>query len=237
LSLLNCAGSPRGNPARRTGYRAGLPVFAGVSGSPYLSKDRALALALQDAARQASFFHSVKAVINSSETYNPRLRISRITEERELVYDTDYEKYIPLLEFDAKRDVYEEHGALFVRAAYTGGTGGAAGYRRRAGGGKPSWVGNPPAKRGGLICAVGVSGPRLSYKDAVVASYEDAAYAFVKSGFSETYASQQAENSLVDTASVFVSGVVKGFQVLETWRDPASGAVWTLAAAREVKRQ
>jgi hypothetical protein len=218
-----------------TGRRAEPLVFTGVSNVYALSRDRALSLALRDAARRVSFFHSVEAVIKSSEIYNPQFRIVHMEEEKELIYDTDYGKYISLLEFDPELDVYEEQGALFVNAVYTGETGRAAVFRRGAGGGKPSWVENPPEESGGFIFAVGFAGARLSRKDAVITSYEDAVYSFVKNSSAKIYASQQIdENTMLDNSSMFFSGVVKGFQVLEIWTDPQSGAVWTLAAAREV---
>ncbi|MDR1636915.1 MAG: hypothetical protein LBR93_06220 [Treponema sp.] len=233
MSLLNCAGTPPEEP--ETGDRAGFPVFMGVSSAYYISKDRALTLALQDAARRVSFFHSVEAIIKSSEIYNPQFSIAQGDDKKELVYDTDYGKYIQFLEFNPKRDVYEEHGALFVNAIYTGETGGTAGFRRMTGVGKPSWVENSPEEIGGFLCAVGVAGARLSHKDTVIASYEDAVYTFAKNSFSIIYAAQQAdENSLLDNSFILFSGIVKGFHVLETWTDPKSGAVWTLAAAREV---
>lgn len=234
--LCNCAGTPSEKPG--TGDQAGPPVFTGVASAYYLSRDRALTLALRDAARRVSFFHSVEAVIKSSESYDPQFRIVRMDDEKELVYDTDYEKYIRFLEFDPERDVYEEHGALFVNAVYTGETGAMAGYRRGAGAGKPSWVERPPAETGGFLCAVGVAGARLSHKDAVIASYEDAVYAFVKNSFSRIYVSQRTDtDTMLDNSFALFSGIVKGFHVLEIWTDPKSGAVWTLAAAREVIRK
>jgi hypothetical protein len=234
--LFNCAGTPSEEPG--TGDRAGPRVFTGVSSAYYLSRDRALTLALRDAARRVSFFHSVEGIIKSSEIYDPQFRIARVDDEKKLVYDTDYEKYIRLLEFDPERDVYTEHGALFVNAVYTGENGGMAVYRRRAGAGKPLWVEYPPVESGGFLCAVGVAGARLSHTDAVIASYEDAVYAFVKNSFSKVYVSQQSDGTtmLANSFALF-SGVVKGFHVLETWTDPKSGAVWTLAAAREVIRK
>lgn len=236
LGFLTCTGTPPGeSELERT---AGMPVFIGVSNGHYLSKNRALALALQDAARRVSFFHSVEAVISSSEIYNPQFRISRMNNERKLIYDTEYEKYSRLLEFDPKRDVYEEHSTLFIRAAYTGAIEGAIGHHYRAAPGKPVWIENPPVENDKLFYAVGFAGSRRSYKDTMIASYEDAVYAFVKSGSYKTYASQQVDgNTMLDASFVLVSGVVKGFHVLETWRDPESGSVWTLAAAREVIRK
>jgi hypothetical protein len=229
LGFPGCAGTPQ------TGYPAGMPVFVGVSGSHYLSKDRAITLALRDAARRVAFFHSVEVVIKSSEVYNPQSRISRVNEERELVYDTDYEKYIPLLEFDTNLDVYEDHGALFVHAVYTGETGGSTGPYYRAKPGKPSWIENPPGEGGGFIYAVGIAGPHLSYKDTLITSYEDAVYTFVKSSVYKTQASRQVyEHTMVDASFFIASGVVKGFHVVATYRDSESGTVWTLAAAREI---
>jgi hypothetical protein len=169
--------------------------------------------------------------------YNPKFRIIHTNDEKEFTYDTDYEKYIRLLEFDPERDVYEEHGALFVNAVYTGEINGAVGYHR-AETGKPPWIENPPAEIGGFPCAVGVADARLSHKDTVIASYEDAACVFVKNSFSRIYVSEQTdENTLLDNSFILFSGIVKGFYVLETWTDPKSGTVWTLAAAREVIRK
>lgn len=228
-------------PASSTGAddEAGT-VFLGVSSGSYLSKNRAVILAMRDAARRVSFFHSVEVRIKSSETYDPQLRISRVIEEKELIHDADYEKYIRLLEFDAEKDIYEENGALFIRARYTGAIRGITGYRPGAShsGVRPPWVESPPAEIDEQPCAVGFGGPRLSYKDAVIASYEDAVYALVKNSFYTENASQVAfERTAVDISSTHVSGIVKGFRVLETWTDPKSGAVWTLAIAREVNHQ
>jgi hypothetical protein len=233
MSILNCTGLPSGEPEAGPGAL----VFTGVSSAHYLSRDRALTLALRDAARQVSFFHSVEAIIKTSESYNLQFGMVRVDDERELIYDTDYGKYIPLLEFDSERDVYEEQGAFFVRAVYTGEGRGVGNGRRGTGTGKPSWVESPPEETGGFPCAVGVATARLSHKDAVIASYEDAVYALVKNNFTQIYVSQQADgHTMLENSFVFFSGIVRGFQVLETWTDPKSGTVWTLAAAREVIR-
>jgi hypothetical protein len=241
LCLAGCAGMQFMKPGAAPDHRAGLPVFIGVASARYLpnGRDRAVELALRGAARQAAFFHGVEAVIKTTETYDPQLRVTRINETRELVYDTDYEKHLPLLAFDAERDVREEHGALFVRAAFTGATGGnpfaAVPVTRTAA--KPSWVEDPPAEYNGFPCATGVSGPRLSYHDAVTASYEDAVFALVKNSLAQVYASgQMTEHAMLDASVTLVRGAVKGFYILETWRDPESGAAWTLAVAREVNR-
>jgi hypothetical protein len=252
LCPAGCAGTPETLPDYRngphTGDWSGLPVFIGVASARYLpnGRNRAIELALRDAARQVAFFHGVEAVIKTTETYDPQLRVTRITETRELVYDTDFEKHLPLLEFNPERDVYEEHGALFVRAAYTGAGGGIAHIdiegiegRPLAAGipAKPSWVENPPSEYGGFVCAIGVAASRLHHKDTVTASYEDALFALVKNSFSEVYAfRQETGHTMLDTSVILVRGAVKGFFIWETWRDPESGAVWTLAAAREVTR-
>jgi hypothetical protein len=217
--------------------------FWGVSSGLYLSKNRAITLALRDAARRVSFFHSVEVRLNSRETYNPQLRISRMVYQEDLIHDTDYEKYLRLLDFDAGKDVYEENGALFVRARYTGEIQEFTDYQRGAlpsagrpgSRSQPPWIEKPPAEIGGFPCAVGFGGKRLSYKDTVIASYEDAVFALVKNRFYTEAASQAVVGgTMLESAAAGVSGTVKGFRVLETWRDGKSGAVWTLAAAREV---
>jgi hypothetical protein len=102
---------------------------------------------------------------------------------------------------------------------------------------KPSWVDSPPAEYGGLPCATGVAASRIHHRDAATASYEDALFALVKNSLAQVYASgQMTEYAMLDASLTLVRGPVKGFYIRETWRDPASGAVWTLAAAREVIR-
>ncbi|MDR1352521.1 MAG: hypothetical protein LBK05_04480 [Treponema sp.] len=223
-------------------FRQGL-VFFGVSGGYYVSRNRAVDLALRDAARRLSFYHSVEAFIQFDETYYRQFQGSQIDTARGLIHDEDYEKYIGALEFDPEQDVYEDDNVLFVRAGYTGPD--AAPVNSvpsppprafRSGAQKPSWIESPPSRIDGRPASIGFSGPRLSYKDTLTASYEDAVFALVQNYFYAVAAGQTAGNTEAgDCSAARAAGVVMGFYVLETWTDSVTGGVWTLAVAREVK--
>jgi hypothetical protein len=232
LSLFSCASSPEREPPLQNA-----PVFLGVAGGFYLSKDRAVNTALRDAARRVSLYHAVEAVIQIDEVYNLRYRITGVHNKRELIYDEEYEKYIESLEFDPEKDVYEEHDAVFVRARYQGRGTDRVNYMHPASSGqeKPGWIENPPPEINGYPAAAGFAGGRLSHRDTVVASYEDAIFALVQNNFSTVEAAQETYGDVTAYSSASrVRGKVKGFYILETWTDPQSKAVWTLALAREV---
>jgi hypothetical protein len=125
---------------------------------------------------------------------------------------------------------------LFVRAGYRGGDSAAVSYVRPPSDGKPAWIENQPARIGGQYAAVGFAAERVSYKNTVTASYEDAVFAMVQNHLYAVTAGQTEGGGAPGDFSVsYASGIVKGFYVLETWTDPDTGGVWTLAIAREIK--
>jgi hypothetical protein len=242
--FLSCKSPPPGAETPVAGggfwdsgrFQNGL-LFPGISGGHYVSRNRAVELALRDAARRLSFYHSVEVFLQFDETYSRQFQGSRIDAVRELVHDEDYEKYVAALEFDPEQDVYEDNNVLFIRAGYTGPDAPAVDYIPSLQGStkKPSWIENPPFRIDGCPASIGFAGPRLSYKDTVTASYEDAVFALVQNYFYALIAGQTDAGGTFDDSSVsYASGVVKGFYALETWTDPVTGGIWTLAVAREV---
>ncbi|MDR1932122.1 MAG: hypothetical protein LBQ57_04765, partial [Spirochaetales bacterium] len=165
LSLFSCATSPE-----RESTLQNAPVFLGVSGGFYLSKDRAVNTALRDAARRVSLYHAVEAIIQFDGVYNLQYRITGVNNKRDIIYDEEYEKYIELLEFDPEKDVYEEHDAVFVRARYKGSGTDRVNYIHPPSNSqrKPRWIENPPSEINGYPAAVGFAERRLSHRDTVV---------------------------------------------------------------------
>ncbi|MDR0377418.1 MAG: hypothetical protein LBH70_06445 [Spirochaetaceae bacterium] len=245
--FLACANSPpgAGPPVPGSGFgdsgrfQDGL-IFFGVSGGHYVSRSAAVSAALKDAARRLSFYHSVEAVIQFDETYNRQFQGTQTDSAGTLIYDEDYEKYIDALEFNPEADIFEEDGLLFVRAGYEDGDSISPDHIRSPADRtnrtkKPGWIENQPAAVDGRPAAVGFAGPRLSYKNAVTASYENAVFALVQNYFYAAAASQIVHNETMDDSSFTrAAGIVTGFYVLETWTDPDTGGVWTLATAREI---
>jgi hypothetical protein len=173
--------------------------------------------------------------VEFEESYIPQYQGYAVYKNRELIFDEDYEKYMTLLEYDGEKDVYEENNTVFVRTRYKGE--GFIHYSGAANGGeKPLWIENPPSDIDGYPAATGFASGHLAHKNTVIASYEDAVFALLlnsslkMAGVQETY-----NNLLFDTMASRALGTIKGFYVVETWTDPETKAVWTLAVAREIE--
>jgi hypothetical protein len=158
-----------------------------------------------------------------------------------LHYDEEgYGNYREALEFDPKQDVRIEHQAVFVRTRYRASRSLPVKHRYTAKNERPQWVDNPPRQISGFWVGVGFAGPRLYHKDTVIASYENAVFSIIESISNivtskvesvQNSGSAFSSLSVVNTNEVTASGTLGGFYVLETWTDPATKAVWTLAIA------
>jgi hypothetical protein len=136
----------------------------------------------------------------------------------------------------------EENGTIFVRTRYVPEIPFNIHYAASQGNTKPSWIDQPPGEISDYITGIGYANPRSYYRDTITASYEAAIYAIIQnvsaaviSTFAnskdtlETFSSMEASTS----NTVSASAALKGFYVLETWFDPASRGIWTLAIVRE----
>jgi hypothetical protein len=82
------------------------------------------------------------------------------------------------------------------------------------------------------LSAVGVSGAYLSHSDTVRASYREAMLSLIRA-FTTIHVIETNEGTfLLATAS----GTLTGFFVLDTWTDPKTKSVHTLAIARGFTR-
>jgi hypothetical protein len=256
LLFFSCAGSPPAKNPKAANSQADvfwntLPagnqmVFIGVAGENIFNQQEAIDRALEDAARKIAFFYFVGGEVIHRENIGNGAFDYRVENKTTLDYDKEgYKKYIDALEFDADRDVRIENQAVFVRTRYADPGAPAVQYGYPAAGAKPGWIDSPPTEISGYLVGIGFAGPRLYHKDTVIASYENAVFALVhslsSSVKSEITASQNsldtfASYSAVTSSEAVSSGSVQGFYVLDTWTDPGTRAVWTLAVAKAASR-
>ncbi|MDR2159724.1 MAG: LPP20 family lipoprotein [Treponema sp.] len=218
-------------------------VLFGVSGIR-LNRDEAISLALEDAARQAAFFEQVEGWLIQRELIGPGFLDYRSDNVAELYFSQDYRNLVADLRFDPENDVFIYNQALFVRVRYPGADRGGISYLPNRINGRPGWIDNPPAAISGYAAGVGYAGPRLFFKDAVIASYENAAFSIIKNTFTTLIADESQmwgpgafDFSSTSSNQVAAKGVLRGFYILDTWADPRTMAVWTLAVAREAVRR
>jgi hypothetical protein len=189
--------------------------------------------ALLDAARKVAFFHSVSGEIASHES-NGSLVGDTFVYEFELKEPDDYAQYLDKLEYDSKTDVFESDNAVFVRAGYRSDTKINIDYRSVQNNEKPLWIDSSPSRIGSYLAAVGFSSPRLYHSDTIVTSYENAVISLMESASTRIRIIETTTDSANNSSSLtFTTGTLTGFYVLDTWTDPATKSVWTLAIARD----
>jgi hypothetical protein len=219
-------------------------VFFGVSGVR-LNKNEAVSLALEDAARRIAFFNHVEGRLIQRELTGSGFFDYRSDSTAELYFAPDYRNLVAGLSFNPEKDVFIHNQALFVRVRYPGAVWGEEiGYTPDRINGRPGWIDNPPSVISGYVAGVGYAGPRLFFKDAVIASYENAVFSIIKNmstiliaNESQSWGSGVFDFSVAGSNQVVAEGALKGFYILDTWADPRSMEVWTLAVAKEAAQR
>ena len=218
-------------------------VFIGAAGRRSNPKET-LQLALEDAARKAALFQRVSgeyAVENnigsgafdySHDTYTA------------LNYDIEGSKqYVESLKYDADTDSIEIDNTFFIRTTYPAALPVPVGYRPRYSGedNRPDWVDNLPREIDGYDAAVSYSGRLSSLADTFTNSCHNAIFALIKNINTVT---QSSDLLYENTGSLFgyktannnitySYGTLIGFYILDTWLDPKTKWVWTLAIAKK----
>ncbi|MDR1031043.1 MAG: hypothetical protein LBL76_09255 [Treponema sp.] len=248
--LFSCAGSPDSQVSPRVDWdfwnlspvnaEKNELIFIGVAGVR-MNHQEAIDLALEDAARRVAFFQAVGGEVLQRVEIGSGFFDYRSENQATLHYDEEgYQKYREVLVFDPEQDVRIEHHAVFVRTRYQASQSLLIKHQYATKHKRPQWVDNPPKQISDFWVGVGFAGPRLYHKDTVIASYENAVFSIITS-ISNTVSAkvETTQNSgeifssfsAINSQEVSASGTLRGFYVIETWTDPATKAVWSLAIA------
>jgi hypothetical protein len=215
-------------------------VFHGAAGV-LSSREESIRLALEDAARKVSVFNSVEGQFYSYTNIGARTLDYSSDAAASLWYDQDYQQYVEALSFDPERDILQHENAIFVRVRYYAPAPVRINYRPPVSGRdiRPEWIDRPPDIAGYTV-GVGFAGRRLSPRDTVNSAYESAIFSIIKNisaTVSATATDFQGSGafdfSSASGSTLAARGVLRGFYVLDTWTDPLTLGVWTLAVARD----
>jgi len=259
LIITACASSPAASaPAKKvdsnareasffhfTPDRNGL-VFIGAAGKQSKEKD-SLRLALEDAARQVALFYSVFGEYAVRTDIGTGLFDYSRETATTLLYDEEgSSQYVESLQYDPDTDTILIENGFFVRATYPLTLSAPVSYRPKYSGAdrKPDWVTHPPNEIAGYEVGISYSGRHSYLSDAYKNSRYNAVYSIIRSvntsvrGTSLSYEVASGGSFGYKAASNNVNysyGTLNGFYVLDTWIDPKSRAVWTLAIADRIK--
>ena len=237
LALSACASSAP--PAVTPSHMITLPgqgsmVILGMA-ARQSSRANEIALAKETAARKASMYHRVFAG-KVERSYVGIGYFDYIQDSQTWVeYDQLLERYMDRLSFDEDKDIFRDaNGNVFIRFTYPVSFPERINYQPlRDNIGRPEWVSKPPAEISGFKAGVGRSGRLDRFTDTVTKSYEAAAVA-IASRISTVVTTEDITiyNQSSQNISSRSEAVMTNFLVLETWIDPQTRAVYTLAIAR-----
>jgi len=213
-------------------------IVIGVS-SPMLKRDSEIAAAKEDAARKVSLFHGVQGKIETTNRAGSAGFFESVNNiNAELIYDTDYNKYIEQLEYDPQRDIVNVDGTIFIRFQYSAAVEPISYVSTKDNKGRPSWTYSRDLPQlNGYITAVGIAQKQRRLKDAIVKSTDAAVAGMIQAASSEVHTSVSDHSGKGATGSIYsVSEAhLEKFLVLEFWIDAETGNVYTLAIGRHVK--
>jgi len=217
-------------------------VFIGVAGRRS-NPQETLQLALEDAARRVALFHEVTGEYAVENNIGSGAFDYTHNTYTSLYYNKEGAKqYVNALQFNANTDTLEIDNVFFVRATYPSALPSSIKYRPvyRGPDKKPDWVDKPPAKIEGYEIGVGFAGRHSSLVDTYTNSCNNAIFAIIRNVNTTT----RSSNTLYHTGGLFgyktasdnitySYGILSGFYVLDTWIDPKTRTVWTLAIAKK----
>jgi hypothetical protein len=215
-----------------SGMQDGVFIIIGVSSRLERPADE-IDAAKKDAAKKASMYQGVQGSIISMNISGAAYFDYSSNSTLNLNYDTNYEQYMERLIYTDK-DVIRGTGATYIRFQYNI-SGPDFTYMPEKSAGRPAWTYNRNLPQfSGYTTVIGYAGKRTWMRDAINASYDSAAARLIEVASSQvtTGTSSQAGQSSSTAISIYSEGSLTNFFIMETWIDKASGAVYTMAAAR-----
>jgi hypothetical protein len=217
-------------------------VFIGVAGRRSDPKET-IQFALEDAARRVAIFQNVFGEFAFENNIGSGLLDYTHNTYTTLSYDEEGSKqHVEILQFNADTDTIELENSLIIRVTYPGALPVPVRYRPTYSGSdqKPDWVDSPPLKIEGYEVAVGHSARYSALADTYTNSYRNAIFTIIRN---INTLSRTNEVLYQNTGSLFgyrsssdnmtySYGTLTGFYILDTWLDPKTKWVWTLAIAK-----
>jgi hypothetical protein len=251
LLYAACSGAPASSPASTAlidpSFSHSLPagnglVFIGVVGRRSDPKET-IQFALEDAARRVAVFQEVFGEYAVENNTGSGLLDYVNNTYTSLRYDEEGSRqYVDALQFNAETDTIELENSLIIRTTYPGALPTSVKYRPTYGGAdnRPNWVDNPPLEIEGYEVAVSHSARFSSLADTYANSYRNAIFTIIRNVNTVSRTNDvmyQNTGSLFGYRSssdnvMYSYGTLTGFYVLDTWLDPKTKWVWTLAIAK-----
>ena len=193
-------------------------------------------MASEVAARQISMHHGLTASFEEVQFIGARFFDFAHDRFSKVYYDQKLESRVERLSFDPDRDFYRDNnGNVFIRFTYPAAFPAIINHQfKNESTGRPEWIRRPPDTINGFMAGVGRSGRLYRFADTFVRSQEAAAIS-IASRISTTIETEETVILNFQSTLQFrrlSTASMTHFLVLETWIDPQTRAVYTLAIAQ-----
>jgi hypothetical protein len=213
-------------------------VFIG-SAHQYTDQEQSIREAVEDAAWKVALFYSLEATSKSRQRVGSSIWDYSNEKEQHINFDVDYKKYVDDLSYNRKTDVLSVNNAVFVKTRYNKSSlSSPAVYIQTSGKTKPVWIDQAPYIAG-YVVEVGYASSLTWLSDTVKESFENAAFSVIKAidmhvgSSDQNYTGSGAFERYDSTDQTFESHIsLNGFYVLDSWLDPETNSVYTLAIAK-----
>jgi hypothetical protein len=218
-------------------------VFIGAAGKRSNPKET-LQFALEDAARRVAVFYNVSGeYVVENSIGSGMFDYSQNTHTQLFADDEKSNQYIDALQYEANTGSMEIENTFFIRTVYRSPLPAPVNYRPNYNGAvrKPDWIDNPPDVIEGYEIGIGFSDRYSSITDTFTNSWFNAIFAIIRNINSSSQSSDvlyQNTDSLFGFKTsndniIYSFGALSYFYVLDTWIDPKTKSVWTLAIAKK----
>lgn len=218
-------------------------VFIGVAEKRSNPKET-VKFALESAAQRVAVFYRISGEFVVEHNIGSGAFDYLAKTHTRLYADKEQSKqYVEALQYDADTDSLELENSFLIRTVYKSTLPYPVNYRPKYAGvdRKPDWVDNPPDKIEGYEMGIGFSGRYSSFSDTITNSWYNAVFAIIRNINTSSQSNDllyQNTNSLFgyktsNDNKLYSFGALCYFYVLDTWIDPKTKSVWTLAIANK----
>jgi hypothetical protein len=222
-----------------TPFQDGKLTIIGISGKQSKPENEII-IARNNAAEKLSMYHNLLIDFQNIQGSGANILDYHNTTYVNVKYDTNIEQYLENLTFNEEKDFFTINRNTVIRFSYP--VFPAVKITQETTydeSGKPEWIKTFPIDTDDFCFGVGMAAKQQRFTDTVMKSMINAAASIVSRNASmNTVDANEVVSHMTTTHSSFIhqesKGKLNNFYVLETWIDPNSGAVWTLAIAKNV---
>jgi len=221
-------------------------VFIGAAGKRSNPKET-LQFALEDAAQRVAVFYHVSGEYAVENNIGSGAFDYSYNTNAHLFTDKEHSKqYVNALNYDADVCSVEIDNTFFIRAVYNSSLPYPVNFIPKYAGKnrKPDWVDNPPSEIDGYETGVGFSERYSSIHDTFTNSWYNAVFAIIRKINSSSRSNSELYHNTgslfgyktSSDNSIYSYGALNYFYALDTWIDPKTKSVWTLAIAGRAEK-